>query len=133
MKARSRAQGSVDGWRPELRREEVVGALTQDVEDRAHRGFEIRVDQLPDLAVGEQRGIPALRREALGEGAQGRRLAYLPGGMDDEVELLVDQPAQPGDAGLGGEHVVVVGTADARCVEEARHTEILLQPRARTP
>jgi hypothetical protein len=59
--------------------------------------------------------------ELVGEMLDAGGFAGLAGGVDEEVLLAVDEALQLGDAGGGGEGVMVVGVAGAGDVEEFFH------------
>src|SRR2546422_6179202 len=55
-----------------------------------------------------------LAGQALRQGAEAGGLARLAGSVDDEVQLVVEQMADPGNTPFAGQHVVVLRVAGDR-------------------
>ena len=129
-RARPRGEGGDDqglvtlereGGRTEIRRQVDLGRAREVAQDGALGRAVVVAGDAALLAVEDDGGVLAGGGEPRREGADGRRLARLSGGMDDEVPELLDEARGLGDAGLGRDHVVPVGPARARGVEATLH------------
>ncbi len=78
--------------RAKIRRQRVLGARPDPVEDAAGRGGVIVARRAADLAGEPQRRVPATGRQLIGERQQRRCLPRLSRGVHDEVALPCHQP-----------------------------------------
>ena len=121
---------------PRLVRERVVqvepGLPRDGIEDRPHRRGHVLARGLRDLDVAVQAAVLPAAVQFVIQRQQRRRLAGLPGGVQHEVALPVDQleqfvPVQP----LQRRHVVVILRDDRpRGVEEAHPGQVCPFPGA---
>ena len=119
--AEAGAAGGLDGpgvGGPLLGRERQEGGAGDGLDPALLSDLDARL--LPTALQRDVQRHPALRSELLSQGPHGGGLAGLPGGMDHEVLLLVDQAAKLREPPLRRQHVVLVRATGPGGVEEAR-------------